>query len=133
MNLAVRRCIAGGLGTLVVLTASAGLAQATYSYKSYNTTVGKFNGNGYTGTQTKTDAYEDGEIYSENVGGSYKVDGRLENYNGAHFGSTWQRLGDRTWKQLPNLINSGWSTRVHFSNDLTTRVDVQVYGKFRAR
>lgn len=118
---------------MVVFAASAGLAQATYSYQDYNTTVGKLNGNGYTGNQTKTDAYEDGEIYSENVGGSYKVDGRLENANGAAFGSTWQRLGDKTWKQLPNLINTGWSTRVHFSNDLSTRVDVQVYGKFRAR
>lgn len=31
MNSALRRYVAGGLGTLIVFTASAGLAQATYS------------------------------------------------------------------------------------------------------
>lgn len=125
----VAAAVALGLG----LSVTAGIAQATYTQKSYDVVVPKFNGSGWSGQQTKTDAYEDGHIYSSGVGGSYNVDARLENANGAAAGSSWVRVGDTTSADLPNLINKGWSTRVKFSNDLGTRVNVQVLGKFIAR
>ena len=131
-TLFARRMTAVTLAT-VALVGAAGVANATYSYKSYDTVVGKFNGNGYSGEQQKTDAYEDGQIKSSSVGGPYKVDARLENSNGAAVGSSWVRVDDGSDKALPNLINRGWQTRVHFSNDLGTRVNVAVKGKFIAR
>lgn len=132
MRVGLRRGIALAAGAFA-LTAAAGVANATYSWTGYDTTVGRFNGSGYSGYQSKTDAYEDGQIRSTSVGGSYRVDARLENANGAAAGSVWVRVDDGTDRALPNLINRGWSTRVHFSNDLSTRVNVQVRGSFMAR
>ncbi len=47
---------------------------ASTRYKNYDTTVGKLNGNGYTGYQTKIVSGANGTLRSNSVGGKYKVD-----------------------------------------------------------
>lgn len=100
-------------------------------FEPYNTTVGKFNGSGYTGYQTKSKSGVAGEIYVTSVGGGYKVDARQisSSSNGS-----WSTNIDNntTYRTLPNSINAGSSTRVQFSNDITTPVTVQVTGQFRS-
>lgn len=121
---------------LVVLSLSVGLmafggaVQAGTSWSNYNTTVGKFNGSGYTGYQTKASSGTYGELNSSVVGGSYTVDARMQASSGT--GSWVRSVTDNDYRTLPNSIPSGLSARVEFSNDITTPVDVQVSGTWRS-
>lgn len=53
-----------------MLAVFGGVVQAGTSYSSYSTTVGPFNGSGYTGYQVKSISGASGDLYSGTVGGS---------------------------------------------------------------
>lgn len=118
------------LGLSVGLLALGGAVQASTTYSSYDTTVGKFNGSGYTGYQTKTTSGAYGNLKSSSVGGSYTVDARMQASSGT--GSWVRSVTDNDTRNLPNSVPSGTSARVQFSNDITTPVDVQVTGSWRS-
>ncbi|MGP7819743.1 hypothetical protein ACTXGU_21795 [Niallia sp. 01092] len=110
--------------------AFAGAAQASYSYSSYDTTVGKFNGSGYTSYQKKSSSGQYGSLDSRTVGGAYTVDARMTASTGT--GSWVRSVGDNDFRSLPNSISAGYDTRVQFSNDLDTPVNVQVTGYWKS-
>lgn len=104
------------------------------SMESYSTTVGKFNGSGYTSYQTKTYTIDKGELYSNAVGGNYNVDVRM--CSSANKKAKWIRdVDDNTTYEIPTNskeIKAGNNVRLEFSNDLTTPVKVQVEGKWKS-
>ena len=105
-------------------------AWAGTSFQSYSTTVGKFNGNGYTAYQTKSGAGTAADLRSKSVGADYVVDARLQASSGT---GGWARdVGDNDTRQLWNSVQKGASARVQFSNDWNTSVDVQVSGTWRS-
>lgn len=118
------------LGLTVGLLAIAGAAQAGTTYSGYNTTVGSFNGSGYTGYQTKASSDVSGSLKSSSVGGKYTVDARMSASAGT--GSWVRSVSDSETRSLPNSINKGSSARVQFSNDVTTPVSVQVTGSWKS-
>lgn len=102
------------------------------SMQKYSTTVGKFNGNGYTGYQTKACTKEDGYLYSNAVGGSYVVDVRMISNDTK---AAWVRdVNDNRGYYIPGNENlkAGNEVRLQFSNDLLTPVDVQVEGEWKS-
>ena len=105
-------------------------AWAGTSFQSYSTTVGKFNGNGYTAYQMKSGAGTAADLRSKSVGADYVVDARLQAASGT---GGWARdVGDNDTRQLWNSVQKGASARVQFSNDWNTSVDVQVSGTWRS-
>lgn len=131
----IKRALRGAVGPLIagaVLATGAGLAVAGTSYSNFSTTVGKFNGNGYTGNQTKSGSGTVANVTTSSVGGSYVVDARVQRSNGSDSGAWSRNLSDGSSRSLTNGIPSGASTRVQFSNDILTRVDVQVSGRWRS-
>ena len=105
-------------------------AWAGTSFASYSTTVGKFNGTGYTAYQTKSGAGTAADLRSKSVGADYVVDARLQASSGT---GGWARdVGDNDTRQLWNSVQKGASARVQFSNDWNTSVDVQVSGTWRS-
>ncbi len=108
----------------------AGFAEAGTTYTSYNTTVGKFNGSGYTGYQTKASSGTYGNLRSTSVGGKYTVDARMQASSGT--GSWVRSVNSNQVRNLPNSVARGSKARVQFSNDLTTPVNVQVTGSWRS-
>ncbi|UQN31521.1 hypothetical protein [Brachybacterium kimchii] len=116
-------------GALLALS-GVSAAYAGTSYSSCNTTVGKFNGSGYTGYQTKSKSSTAGSLASSSVGGNYKVDARMKAASGT---GGWVRdVTDSETRNLPNGVGAGKQARVQFSNDALTRVDVQVTGKWKS-
>lgn len=113
---------------LVVLS-GASAAYAGTTHKAYNTTVGCCNGSGYTGYQTQSTTGASAALHSWTVGGSYKVDARIE---GPIDGSWDTEISDSENRWLDNSNLSGKSVRVQFSNDWTTTVAVQVTGEWRS-
>jgi len=130
----MNRTLVTRIGSMValcaILTGGAGTAYALTTYSSYNTTVGKFNGNGYTGAQKKSTGSYQGTVKSSSVGGPYKVDAQMQRSDGSQGGS-WVLIDDGTTAYLSNSIPAGTNARVRFSNALLTPVDVQVSGQFR--
>lgn len=109
-------------------------AFGAYTYSGYDAQVGRFNGNGYTGSQSKAAADASAEIVSNQVGGNYNVDACLVSASAnICLLSPWVRVGDNATYQVSNAAGAGAQVRIRFSNDLTTRVNVQVTGKWRAR
>jgi len=107
-------------------------AHAGNNFSGYNTTVGKMNGNGYSGYQTKSTGGANGYIISTSVGGNYVVDARMNCNKG---NAPWKRnITDGTSGSLPGYYKqtAGESIRIQFSNDITTPVDVQVVGKWKS-
>ncbi len=121
----------GTLLTLTLLGSTTIYAGSTYS--SYNTTVGKLNGNGYTGFQTKSVSGANGNLKSVSVGGKYVVDARMQERNGT-VGAWVRNISDDTNYGLPGNSShlKGDSVRVQFSNDWNTPVNVQVTGSWRS-
>ena len=116
------------VGGLIAL--GSGVAYAGPIWASYDTTVGKFNGSGYTSYQTKTYDSAAGGVSSRTAGGSYTVDVRM---NSADGNGSWARaLNDNDSRNLSNSIHKGNSTRLQFSNNLNTPVNVQVTGSWRS-
>lgn len=116
-------------GILAASLLGGGAAYAGQTYKSYNTTVGKFNGSGYTGYQTKSITGAAGKLDSGSVGGSYKVDARME---GSKDGDWATEITDGSFRYLYNQSGAGSGVRVQFSNDWNTRVNVQVSGQWKS-
>ena len=118
---------------LVILAVGSSMAYAGTSYKSYSTTVGKLNGNGYTAYQTKAKTGANGTLVSSSVGGKYTVDARMQDKNGI-IGPWTRDVDDNKTYTLKGHANhiKGYGIRVHFSNDLTTTVDIQVEGKWKS-
>lgn len=117
------------VGILVGASSTAAYASTTYS--NYSTTVARFNGNGYTSYQKKTYDGKSGDIQSENVGGKYKVDVRMQSANG---NGGWRRnLDDDMEATLPGVGSQtkGTNVRAQFSNDWNTPVAVQVDGSWK--
>ncbi|MDE7425915.1 MAG: hypothetical protein K2N51_19825 [Lachnospiraceae bacterium] len=110
----------------------AATAFAGTSTTGYNTTVGKFNGSGYSDYQTKAISGANGWIYSTRVGGNYTVDVRMNSSAGN--GSWLRNLNDGTSASLPgnSAQTAGKSIRLKFSNDITTPVNVQVEGSWKS-
>lgn len=122
--------VALGISSLALLAAGVGVANAGESYSSFNTTVGKFNGNGYTGLQTKKDGFRAGPLLMGTVGGSYEVDARMDDQSGSSRGPWIRNLGDGDVGRLENSASAGDKVKVQFSNDASTPVSVQVTGKW---
>lgn len=113
------------LGTTMVFAGS--------SYIGYNTTVGRLNGNGYTGYQTKSTSGANGNLSSSLVGGRYFVDVRMQESNGT--AGAWARdVRSGSYRDLDGNVNHrrGDSIRLQFSNDFDTPVAVQVSGSWRS-
>ncbi|WP_352403399.1 hypothetical protein [Kandleria vitulina] len=117
-------------GLSVMMMTSAAMAGSSYS--KYNTTVGRFNGNGYTGYQKKSISGANGNIRSTNVGGDYVVDVRMSSSSGN--GSWVRNLDDKDNRSLSgsSKMKKGCSVRAHFSNDWNTPVSVQVTGSWKS-
>lgn len=121
----------------IALTVGAGLvlggtsAWAGTTYVNYSTTVGAFNGYGYSGYQTKTTANTAANLSSSNVGANYQVSARTHSPFGT---GTWTGyvVDDGTTHNLQNSVASGSNVRAQFRNRPQTPVSVQVDGKFRS-
>ena len=109
----------GAIGSSVVYAAST---------SSYSTTVGRVNGDGYTGSLTKSISNQAAKCYSK-IGGGYGMDVRVQRTNGSQSGN-WVRINSGHTVELPNKIGANLSTRLHFSNDIGTLVNVQVSGRW---
>ncbi len=132
MNL--KRFIKTAIAISSVLLLFGSSVYAGTSMKPYDTTVGRFNGSGYTGYQTKTYTSDKGLLYSNSVGGNYTVDVRLVSSKGKT--AKWVRdVDDNTYYSIPtnkDSIKAGNSVRLQFSNDITTPVAVQVAGEWES-
>lgn len=122
-----------------VLFATGLVLFSSFSYaalwKQYDTTVGAFNGKGYTGAAThSTSKDHTAWLDSFTVGGNYTVDARLQGYNGSSYstsGAWLQKVNDdKLYKYLHPVGFKFKQGRFQFSNNLTTPVNVQVTGEF---
>ena len=126
-----------GIATLLVLACMLTMAVTAFagnSFTNYNTTVGRINGNGYSGTQVKATSGANGCIKSTSVGGNYTVDVRMQKSDGTANGSWYRALNDNMNTGYNIDGNSsqkaGNNVRLQFSNNLNTLVDVQVIGSW---
>lgn len=111
---------------------SGGLTYSGTVFQYYNTSVGAFNGNGYTDYQTKSIGGANGHINSYTVGGSYVVSVRMTNSNAS---AAWVRgVDSRQSYELPGHHKhlSNHFVRLQFSNGWVTPVSVQVTGDWRS-
>ncbi|MFC4388320.1 hypothetical protein ACFOZ1_10955 [Gracilibacillus marinus] len=125
------------LGTLLlgatIMATSFGIYADT-SWEGYSTTVGKFNGSGYTGyDHTKSSTGVNGTVDSDYVGGPYVVDVRMQDDDG-NSGDWTRNLGDSDKKSLDghNYHQKNDDMRLQFSNDWDTTVNVQVVGRWKS-
>lgn len=119
--------LAGVCGMLFGSVAFAGT-----SMEKYGTVVGRFNGAGATGYQTKAESGRDGYINSTKVGGKYKVDVRMDSSNAK---GEWLRNvtdGTKKYVQAHSKHTKGSKVRFYFSNDITTPVTVYVEGTWKS-
>ncbi len=119
--------IAAMAGMLVGGTVYAGTSTTFYA-----TVVGRFNGYGYSTYQTKEVSGKNGYIYSNTVGGRYKVDVRMETSNAS--GDWLRNVTDGTQKPVKAHSKhvKGSRIRLKFSNDALTPVAVQVAGDWKS-
>lgn len=125
MQQRTRRLMAAGILATVCLGTTSAVAGT--SFREYSTTVGKFNGKGYTSYQTKSYSDKAGDLRSSSVGGNYKVDARMIPEGVGISGVT-----DNSEYKLNTNLDSGKSARVELNNGVFTRVDVQVSGTWRS-
>lgn len=125
----LNRSIAVACGFVLALSGISA-AYAGGKLTDYNTTVSKFNGSGYSGYQTKSVSSKAGRLESKSVGGRYTVDARMNAASGT--GPWVRRINDNDHRDLPNGVGAEKKTRVQFSTNLTTRVNVQVSGKWKS-
>ena len=114
---------------LAVFSLSGGIiASAGTSYQSYNAVVGKFNQSTKTRAQTKTNAGQSANLRVTTLGKA--LDARAYAEKGGT--GNWVRVSTTGTYNMPNNISARDATRMHFSNDLTTVVDVAVRGTWRS-
>lgn len=125
--------VIGTIALTLAICASMGItAFAGNTFSSYNTTVGRFNGNGYTGYQKKATDGANGYLKSNTVGGDYTVDVRMKCSAG---NGSWKRnITDKRNYSLASHYKQtkGKKVCLQFSNDLTTPVAVQVSGSWKS-
>lgn len=127
-----KKVMSGLLAAAVLLVGSVCYAG---SWKAYDTTVGAWNGQGFTGSST-AEEIEDHQAWLDSftVGGDYTVDARLQGYyNGSYRapGKWIQDVTDNKWYYYGYSLGFDFKKgRFQFSNDLTTPVKVQVTGEF---
>jgi hypothetical protein len=114
-----------------ILLGAAALAQASTSYSSYNTTIGKYGGAAYSGNQKKTISDQNAEVISSSVGGSYTADVCLASSGGSLCLGGTKTINDGTKVALWNLAGEGATVKIKFT-DGWKWVNVQVTGKWRA-
>ena len=133
----IKKTLATALAVIVCVTTMATTAFAGNSFTDYDTIVGKVNGNGYSKTQTKETSGANGCIKSTSVGGNYTVDVRMQKSDGTASGSWYRSLNDNmnTGYNIDGHVSQmhGNTVRLHFSNDLSTLVDVQVIGDWASQ
>lgn len=119
------------LTAFVFILLSGTAVMAGTSTTTYLTVVGKLNGYGYSGYQTKTYTGNSGVLYSSSVGAGYVVDARMD---GASDGAWIRDVNDYQTRTLPSTSGqtAGSSIRVNFSNDWNTLVDVLVSGSWKS-
>lgn len=120
----------------IILVSSSFIAFAGTQYEGYNTTVGKFNGSGYSGYQTKAISGNAGWVLSKTVGTAakdYEVDVRMIDVD-KNAGDWARNIGDADHSMLDASTEhkAGESVRLQFSNDLTTPKDIQVVGDWKS-
>lgn len=127
MKVNFKKILIGGF--LLTLFGAGIVVEAGHSYRSYSTTVGRLNGSGYTGYQTKIVPGQKAKVYLKNNGG-YKVDVRT---NSAESNGEWSRnLIAGSEGDLTNGHDTDEKVRLHFSNDITTRVKTQANGRWKS-
>ena len=128
----MKKVIKGSVITGIILMMFSTVAFAGTTYSHYETTVGKINGSGYSGYQTKVTSGANGILKSTSVGGNYTVDARMSSSCGN--GAWLRNVDDGTVEYLDSPVTqvSGCSVRCQFSNDITTPVDVQVIGDWKS-
>lgn len=126
MNNKIKALILTGVLATGALGSSVAYAR---NIENFSTTVGRLNGSGYTENLTKVNSNQAAICHNSSIGGGYKMDVRVQRYNGTQSGS-WVRLSSGARISLPNKIGANLSTRLHFSNDITTPVNVQVSGSW---
>jgi len=125
-----KKIIAGGAFALTCVTIPMVATQASTVYQAFNTTVGSFNGNGYTGYLSKTNSGTNANVRNFSAGGGYSVRVRMQSSsaNGAWTG--YQSSGSFNVSAHSDH-GGGTSVRLNFNNRLTTPVSVQVQGDWR--
>ncbi|MGV8149889.1 MAG: hypothetical protein ACLKAN_12890 [Alkaliphilus sp.] len=106
---------------------------ASSTFETYNTTVGRIGGRGYTGFQTKQITGAAADLRSVSVGADYTVSVRMLDSDGN--AGEWARdVGDNDNRTLDGDSDhrSGDLVRLEFANDWFTRVNVQVHGTWRS-
>lgn len=127
-----KKIIAGILSASLLIAGSVCYAG---SWTPYNTTVGAFNGQGFTGSSTANESKDHTAwLDSSTVGGNYTVDARLQGYSGSSYkapGPWIQKVTDDKLYLYNYALGFKFKKgRFQFSNDLTTPVKVQVSGEF---
>ncbi len=126
------RVVLGAALTVGLLASTAVASWATTTYQSYNVTIPKLGGDGYTSTQKKTETDRAAQVRSTTVGGSYKADGCVVS------SSSWICLGgtlrfdDNTYGDLWNAVVSGNQVRIKFRTASYSVVNVAASGTWRA-
>lgn len=115
----------------IILLGSASLAQASTSYSNYNTSIGKYGGAGYSGTQKKAISDQSAQVASSTVGGNYTANACLSGASSSTCVGGTKTINDGTTVSLWNFAGQGATVRVKFT-DGWQWVNVQVTGKWRA-
>ena len=127
------RTVAAPLVVGALLATTAGVAVAGNSAENFSTTVGKLNGSGYTGNQVKATTGAASALTTTFVGGGYNVDARVQYSDGTSSGAWARQLASGTGAWLFNSHLNSRKVRVQLSNNLSTRVDVQVRGNWASK
>lgn len=114
---------------LALVSLSGGIAaSAGTAYEDYGVIVGKFNQSKKTLSQTKRYAGRRASLKVSTLGKA--LDARAYAKKGGT--GKWVRVATTGTFSLPNDISARDSTRIQFSNDLTTVVNVKVSGSWRS-
>lgn len=117
------------IALLAVFSLSGGIiASAGTSYGGYSVVVGKFNQSTKTSAQTKTYAGKAANLKVTTLGRA--LDARAYAEKGGT--GNWVRISTTGTYNLPNNISAKDATRIQFSTDLTTLVNVAVKGTWRS-
>ncbi|MFT4217247.1 MAG: hypothetical protein QM619_08720 [Micropruina sp.] len=120
--------LAGGVSAVgLILAFGATAAQAGTSYKSYNTTIGKYGGAGYSATQTKRFTDASASVRSATVGGDYTADVCLVPSNSGFCLGGSKTINDGSNVLVWNFATEGSTVRLKFT-DGWQWVNVQVTG-----
>lgn len=109
----------------------ANINERGYTYRSFSTTVGKVNGNGYTGFQTKEVSGANAQV-KKFANGGYKADIRMIDRDGSN--GTWTRQKSSGSFSVDGHKShiKGEGVRLQISNNSTTLKDTQASGEWQS-